>query len=314
MRRQGNIAKWGFGMAPISSRMRQRYDRAVQTTLDLLYGNPVDPQIVADALSELKGMFNRCVRKDQWDYAMVHEELGAPAETDARKIVGHLITMRRAFVAQNQEIVDDVRQRLESGNILLYLENYQNGNARRDDAYDAGWIYVLSTRETPNILKIGMTSRSVSMRVKEINSATGLIYPFGARYVFRVNDAKEAEEAIHKTLSGYRIRSDREFFEIQPGEAIRLIRQCLERHRLRYRTKGAIVWFDHAKNHGFLSAGRKEDVFVRGSEVGKDELSMLTPGADVEFDLNRSRRGFYATQVAVVRSTTTTPTDRGGAR
>ena len=102
MRRQGNIAKWGFGMAPISSRMRQRYDHAVQTTLDLLYGNPVDPPIVVDALSELKGMFNRCVRKDQWDYAMVHEELGAPAETDTRRIVGHLINLRRGLVVRNQ--------------------------------------------------------------------------------------------------------------------------------------------------------------------------------------------------------------------
>ena len=302
MRRQGNIAMWGFGMAPISSRMRQRYDHAVQTTLDLLYGNPVDPPIVVDALSELKGMFNRCVRKDQWDYAMVHEELGAPAETDTRRIVGHLINLRRGLVVRNQETVEDAQHRLENTNILLYLENYQNRNARRDDADDAGWIYVLSTREAPSILKIGMTSRSVSMRVKEINSATGVIYPFGARYVFRVNNVKEAEATIHQSLSDYRIRSDREFFDIQPGEAFRLIRQCLDRLQLRYRTKGVMVWFDHAKYYGFVSADRQGDVFVHGSEVNRDELAMLTPGAAVEFELNRSRQGSYATRMAVVRA------------
>ena len=302
MRPNRQIAKWGFGMAPISSRMRRRYDHAVQTTLDLLYGNPAEPQIIVEALSELKGMFNRCVRKDQWDYAMVQEELGAPTNAESRRIVSHLINMRRALLAQDQETVDDARRRLENSNILLYLENYQDGIAAQIGGEDVGWIYVLSTRETPNILKIGMTSRSVSLRVKEINSATGVIYPFGARYVFRVNNAKQAEEAIHQDLNGYRIRSDREFFDIPPGDAIRLIEQCLDRFRLRFRTKGAIVWFDHAKHYGFVSASRQQDVFVHGSEVERDDVPMLTPGTDVEFELNRSGKGLYATRLAVVRA------------
>ena len=301
MRQYRDIAKWGFGMAPISSRMRQRYDHAVQTTFDLLCSNPADPEVVVDALSELKGMFNRCVRKDQWDYAMVQEELGAPTEGDARRIVSDLTHLRRALMAQNQEAIEDAQHRIEDSNILLYLEHYQNGNAGQDDADDAGWIYVLSTREAPSIIKIGMTSRSVSLRVKEINRATGVVYPFGARWVFRVNDAKEAEEVVHQTLIGYRIRPDREFFEIQPSEAIRLIKQCLDRLQLRNRTRGVIVWFDHAKHYGFVSTGRQEDVFVHGSEFDRDDLELLKPGADVEFELNRSRKGFYATRVSVVR-------------
>ena len=304
MTRHRNIAKWGFGMSPISSRMRRRYDHAVQTTLDLLYGNPSDPQIVVEALSELKGMFNRCVRKDQWDYAMVHEELGAPAETDSRRIVSHLTELRRAFVARNDEAVEEAQHRLENSNVLLFLENYQNGDGGHDGANGAGWIYVLSTREAPSILKVGMTSRSVSLRVKEINSATGVIYPFGARDVFRVHNAKEAEEAIHQALSSYRIRSDREFFDIPPGEARRLIEQCLDTFRLRFRTRGAIVWFDRAKHYGFVAAERQGDVFVHGSEAKKEDLPLLTPGTDVEFELNRSRIGPFATRLAVVEADT----------
>ena len=299
MKRGRNIPKWGFGMAPISSRMRRRYDRAVQTIFDLLNGNPADPDVVLSDVSELKGMFNRCVRKDQWDYAMVHEALGAPTEMDARRIVGDLTSLRKGLVAQDQVAVDAAQQRLEGSNALLYLENYQNGYAGQDDADAGGWIYVLSTREAPNVLKIGMTSRSVSLRVKEINSATGVIYPFGARHVFRVQRAKEAEKVVHEALSDFRIRSDREFFEVQPGEAARLIRQCLDDLHLRYRTEGVVVWFDQAKHYGFVSAGSQKDVFVHGTEVARDDLPKLMPGTNVYFELNRNRKGFYATQLAV---------------
>ena len=46
MKERKSIAKWGFGMAPISSRMQRRYDAAVQTALDLFDGN-IDPQEIS---------------------------------------------------------------------------------------------------------------------------------------------------------------------------------------------------------------------------------------------------------------------------
>jgi hypothetical protein len=58
-----NPSKWGFGMAPISSRKRTRYD-AVQTGLDLVEGNLPPERADLDHLSELKVMFNRCLRRD----------------------------------------------------------------------------------------------------------------------------------------------------------------------------------------------------------------------------------------------------------
>jgi hypothetical protein len=52
----------------------------------------------------------------------------------------------------------------------------------------AGWIYILSTREIPDLLKIGMTTRTVLERVREINNATGVAIPFGVRRCWRVTD------------------------------------------------------------------------------------------------------------------------------
>ena len=86
------------------------------------------------------------------------------------------------------------------------------GLARIIDEMDAGWIYILSTRELNDLLKIGMTMRTVEARAQEINSATGVAVPFGARRCWRVSDPHRAEKIVHTALAAYRIRTDREFF------------------------------------------------------------------------------------------------------
>ena len=299
MNEQRAIAKWGFGMAPISSRMRRRYDVAVLTVCDLLYGNPVENAVAAEALSELKGMFNRYVLQNQWDYAMVGEELGNPPPKQARRIADELLRLRRYLKANDEEAVRDSKRRLEGSNVLQYLNNYQNHGLCPDRADGEGWIYVLSKREEPNILKIGRTQRSVSLRVKEINAATGVLIPFGARYVFRVKDAAEAEKVVHQALGSYRIRDDREFFDIAPRDAERMINKCFLRYRLRYRTPGTVAWFDRTKFYGFIANAGRDDIFVHGSEITRGDVEMMTSGAEVEFDLNRNRRGAYATEVTI---------------
>ena len=291
-------------MAPISSRMRPRYDAAVHAVSDLMYELPVDNETVAGALSELKGMFNRYTRKDQWDYAMVGEELGNPPAKQAHLIASDLQTLRRAISSDDDEAVEASKRRLERNGIFQYLENYQTIGQRADGADGAGWIYVLSRREQPNILKIGRTKRSVSVRVKEINRATGILFPFGARYVYRVNDSVEAERLIHQALDEYRVRQDREFFDVQPSDADSIIRDCLHMHQLRYRTKGTLLWFDTGKFYGFIATAQFGDVFVHGSEVHREKISEMSPGVPVDFVLHRNLRGHYATQVTVSRCTT----------
>ena len=268
---------------------------------DLMHGLPVDNETVAGALSELKGMFNRYARKDQWDYAMVGEELGNPPAKQARLIASDLQTLRRAISSDDEEAVEASKRRLERNGIFQYLENYHTIGQRADGADGAGWIYVLSRREQPNILKIGRTNRSVSVRVKEINQATGILFPFGARYVYRVNDAAEAERLVHQALEEYRVRQDREFFDIQPDNADSIIRECLRAHRLRYRAKGTLLWFDTDRFYGFITTTRYGDVFVHGSEVSREQVSDMSSGVPVEFDLHRNRRGPYAAQVTLCR-------------
>ena len=286
-------------MAPISTRMRQRYDAAVSDVSRLLNGDEVDNQTVAESISELKGMFNRFIRKDQWDYAMVGEELGNPPARQARLIANDLLKLRRALIANDIELVEQAKQGLHEHSILKYLENYESSKQASNRNRDGGWIYVLSTREQPNILKIGRTYRPVSQRAKEINRATGVLMPFGARYVIEVSDPVEAERKVHQALSEYRLRQDREFFEIEPHKAEQIIRECIRSNRLNYRSSGTVLWFDHHKFYGFISVEHDSDVFVHGSGIRRETAERLAPGTPVTFILNRSSKGLYATQVAI---------------
>lgn len=89
-------------------------------------------------------------------------------------------------------------------------------------------------REEKNILKIGMTTRNVQKRVNEINSATGVIYPLAARKVFKVKNSRLVEKEIHKLLSEYRLRADREFFMVDYSVACNIIDKYLTENHLYY--------------------------------------------------------------------------------
>ena len=216
-------------MAPISSRMRRRYDAAVQSALDFLYDNTVPESVLLDDVSEVKGMFNRCIRQDQWDWFSVLEEFGNPAREDMVRIADGLLLLRRSLATKDDRGMQSSKRQLVSSNLCLYLNNYQGALNLFDKSSDSGWIYILSRREQDTILKIGMTRRSVGERVAEINSATGVLFPLSARRVFRAKYAENTEREIHRMLAQHRIRPDREFFEMQFSEAVGAIEEYLEK-------------------------------------------------------------------------------------
>ena len=97
------------------------------------------------------------------------------------------------------------------------------GREKLAEKAGAGWIYVLSHRDTPELLKVGMTNRSVEERAREINNATGVAIPFGVRRCSRVVDASKAEKLAHKALREFRVREDREFFRVSFLTASKLL-------------------------------------------------------------------------------------------
>jgi hypothetical protein len=76
----------------------------------------------------------------------------------------------------------------------------------------------------PNLVKIGMTTRSeVAIRMSELNT-TGVPLPFECSFAGKVLDVKKVEKAFHKAFGPYRINPNREFFEIDDDQAIGLLK------------------------------------------------------------------------------------------
>jgi hypothetical protein len=80
-----------FGRLPISDEMRRRYQKAIAASLGLVGDSVID----TDDLFELKGMFNRVVRRDQRDWASVATVLGSPQRSDLSLWVGRLTNVAR---------------------------------------------------------------------------------------------------------------------------------------------------------------------------------------------------------------------------
>jgi len=85
----------------------------------------------------------------------------------------------------------------------------------------AGFIYILRPRISINgrdVIKIGMTTRSVEARVRELT--TGSMVSFETVYVLQVDDPRKLEKELHFRFRSYRvIGGGQEFFHV-PAEQV----------------------------------------------------------------------------------------------
>ena len=91
----------------------------------------------------------------------------------------------------------------------------------------AEFIYVLENSSMPGLVKIGRTERSVSERVGELSSHTGVPISFTVVKEFTVENSVAAEKIIHERLSDFRVSNNREFFKMEADDAIDIIESLL---------------------------------------------------------------------------------------
>ena len=85
-------------------------------------------------------------------------------------------------------------------------------------------VYVLSNSAMPGLVKIGRTSQDDhETRVSQLYT-TGVPVPFDIEYACRVSNPVEVETALHRAFGPQRINPRREFFEIDPDQAIAILR------------------------------------------------------------------------------------------
>lgn len=91
---------------------------------------------------------------------------------------------------------------------------------------DYGIVYVLTNPLMPNLVKVGMTTRcDISERMRELYT-TGVPVPFECAYACKVkkSDCCKVEGALHTAFAPNRINSAREFFKIEPEQAIVILK------------------------------------------------------------------------------------------
>ena len=91
------------------------------------------------------------------------------------------------------------------------------------ESASAGIVYVLTNPAMPGLVKIGKTARdSINARLNELYS-TGVPVPFECAFAARVDDEAKVESAFHRAFGPYRLNPKREFFQIEPEQAIALL-------------------------------------------------------------------------------------------
>jgi hypothetical protein len=95
------------------------------------------------------------------------------------------------------------------------------------------FIYILENTLMPGLVKIGRTERSVSERVNELSSSTGVPIGFTVVKEYAVANSVEAERIIHERLSDYRVSDNREFFKMEADDAVDIIESMLPKTETR---------------------------------------------------------------------------------
>jgi branched-subunit amino acid transport protein len=101
----------------------------------------------------------------------------------------------------------------------------------------AGFVYVLSNEAMPGIVKIGMTARNPEVRLREINSATGVL-PFELEAVIVSRNAKWTEREVHERLAACRVSKSREFFRIDAAKAKKAVFEVARQQQQRAYDRG----------------------------------------------------------------------------
>src|SRR3989344_4928172 len=83
-------------------------------------------------------------------------------------------------------------------------------------------IYVLTNEAMPDYVKIGKTNNIVR-RIQDLDW-TNMPLPFKCYYAAKVKDSAFAESQIHSIFADSRVRSNREFFKVNPERIVAAIK------------------------------------------------------------------------------------------
>jgi hypothetical protein len=190
-----------FGMSDLSMKVNREYTTAILTVFNFLKTGLLltesDKLDLTESISVVKGMVNRCVKQDQWDWFTVYTHLGEPDPKNLAQIVNLLIDLRRAVLASETVKISSTCSHLVKlcfyDISLFFLES-----KHLTYSGDGGRVMLLSEKGTKNLIYLRTTRGDVFSLLCEVNRSGAAIGPRG---VFHVKNMKLAEKVITEELS-----------------------------------------------------------------------------------------------------------------
>jgi hypothetical protein len=84
-----------------------------------------------------------------------------------------------------------------------------------------GWVYIMSNKAMPGIVKIGYSTKDPKLRAEEL-SHTGSPHPYNVEYEILIEEPFQIEQKLHKALSAQ--REGKEWFHCSVSDAIAVIK------------------------------------------------------------------------------------------
>ncbi|MBF0259852.1 MAG: GIY-YIG nuclease family protein [Desulfamplus sp.] len=84
-----------------------------------------------------------------------------------------------------------------------------------------GWVYIITNKAMPDILKVGFTMKDPEIRAGELNH-TGTPHPYKVEYHILIENPQAIEQKVHRQLYGK--REGKEWFKCPIGDAIASIK------------------------------------------------------------------------------------------
>ncbi|MDC0435422.1 GIY-YIG nuclease family protein [bacterium] len=91
-----------------------------------------------------------------------------------------------------------------------------SNNFKKGCSQMKGWVYIISNKAMPGLVKVGFTLKDPELRAAELN-CTGAPHPYVVDYEVLVDEPREIEQKVHKVLSAK--REGKEWFRTTTEEA-----------------------------------------------------------------------------------------------
>ena len=277
----------GFGMADVSMWERKLFDPAISKVLGILKGESYPHRSHARTIKAVEDLFEICLKRTEDNWLTVYSLLGYPPVSHLYELKSCLSQLRSALLMRDREKVENGLGQLIRGNLFLPLWNYENRANWISRSDFSGWVYILNQEHAnPDVLKIGMTQQtSYKPRVQSFNRQTLVLYPFSVKMVYPVRHARAAETRVFEQLSQFRIRKDREFFEIPIEEAITQVEDILTEARVLNRPQGVVKRVAQVTGlgRGLILSSIHGEVFMPQTEL-EIRYSPGLIGTIMEFD------------------------------